>query len=351
MFLYMIDFNKYSTKLIAILFAAMLALFTGLLLLALQVYWYKIIGSVVLIFIFSWAMCYYFYFYFLDAKIKLIYKTIYNTKATKRQEYYNKELIPKETLKQVEQKVDKWAKEEEKKQALQLQNENYRKEFLQNICHELKTPIFAIQGYLEILQDDALENKVITQKYLQSSQKNVERLTNLVEDLDEITNLELGTTPLNIVTIEMHTLMLEVIDNIAPLLKPKNIKYYFKKESLLKAFVLADKEKIKQVLLNIFENAIKYGKDNGTIFLAIYKPNYNRYLIEISDNGYGIAANHLNRIFERFYRTDHARSRKIGGSGLGLAICKHIIEAHNQTIHVRSSVDVGSTFGFTLLAK
>ena len=347
----MLDFNKYSTKLIAILFAAMLAFFTGLLLFFLNVQWYKILGSVIIVFTFCWLLCYYFYFYFLDAKIKLIYKTIYNTKANKRQEYYNKELIPKETLKQVEQKVDLWAKEEEKKQEVQLQNETYRKEFLQNICHELKTPIFALQGYLEILQDGALENETLAQKYLKSSQKNVERLTNLVKDLDEITNLELGTAPLNITNVDMHTLMLEVMDDIAPLLKPKNIKYFFKKESLTKAIVQADKEKIKQVLLNIFENAIKYGKENGTIILAIYKPNFDRYLIEISDNGYGIAANHLSRIFERFYRTDQARSRKIGGSGLGLAICKHIIEAHNQTIHVRSSLDVGSTFGFTLLAK
>jgi two-component system, OmpR family, phosphate regulon sensor histidine kinase PhoR len=344
----MLDFSKLSTQKIAAFFAGIISLFLGIILIGFKIDWYVKLGILFSLFIFSWAVCYYFYYYFLDAKIKLIYKTIYSTKASKRQEFYNKELIPKETLQEVELKVDQWSKDAIKNQEQEIQSEKYRKEFLQNICHELKTPIFAIQGYIEILQDGGINNEALAQKYLNNSKKNIERLTSLVKDIDEITNLEIGTAPLNITSFNINECMLEVLDSISLLLKPKQITYAVKKESFLKVIVKADKEKIKQVLLNLFENAIKYGKEKGVIELAIYKPNEDRYLIEISDNGYGIAPNHLNRVFERFYRTDHARSRKIGGSGLGLAICKHIIEAHNQTIHVRSSLEVGTTFGFTL---
>jgi two-component system phosphate regulon sensor histidine kinase PhoR len=288
---------------------------------------------------------------FIYRKIKLIYKFIYQTKASKREETYYKYILPKKSIDEVREDVEQWASMRSDEIETLRNNESYRKEFLQNLAHEFKTPIFAIQGYVDTLLDGAMENTELSKKFLQNAARNVERMVTLVSDLDEITKLESGAQPLN----ESHFIIQELIKDIYESLSiktaKKNIKCSFKKGCEQPVSVYADKEKIKQVITNIVSNSTKYGKENGHIVASIYKTDGKHVLVELSDDGIGIAEEHLPRIFERFYRTDRGRSRDIGGTGLGLAICKHIIEAHGQTIHARSKPDIGTTIGFTLAAK
>lgn len=288
---------------------------------------------------------------FIYRKIKLIYKLIYQTKASKREEFYYNELLPQKSIDEVREDVENWARQKKAEIELLQQNEAYRKEFLQNLSHELKTPIFAIQGYVDTLINGALSNPDVNMKFLNSTSRNIDRLVNLVQDLDEISRLESGEQLLYQQPFVIQELIREVYETLALRAEENKIRLTIKKGCDHPLNVFADKEKIRQVLINLTDNAIKYGKQNGLIEASIYQIDGKKILVEISDDGAGIADEHLGRIFERFYRTDIARSRKAGGSGLGLAICKHIIEAHGQTIHVRSKPDVGSTFGFTLASK
>ena len=227
-------------------------------------------------------------------------------------------------------------------------NEAFRKEFLQNLAHEFKTPVFAVQGYLETLISGAMDNPEVSKKFLNNAYRNTERLINLISDLDEITKLESGKQQLHLQYFIIQDLVNEVFDALMIKTQTKNIKCTIKKGCEQPITVYADKEKIRQVIINFVDNAIKYGNQDGHVEASIYKTDKQNVLFEISDDGIGIAEEHLPRIFERFYRTDYGRSRNIGGTGLGLAICKHIIEAHGQLIHVRSTPGVGTTFGFTL---
>ena len=288
---------------------------------------------------------------FIYRKIKLIYKFIYQTKASKKEEFYYKNILPQKSIDEVRDDVEAWARQRKAEIELLQQNEAFRKEFLQNLSHELKTPIFAIQGYVDTLLDGALENAEVNKKFLQSTSRNIDRLVNLVDNLDEISKLESGEQLLYQENFVIQDLLKDVYESLSIKAEQKEIKCIIKKGCEFPLTVFADKEKIRQVFINLVDNAIKYGKQKGTIESSFYKVDGKTVLIEISDDGAGIAEEHLHRIFERFYRTDLARSRKVGGSGLGLSICKHIIEAHGQTIHVRSKIDVGSTFGFTLQSK
>ena len=299
----------------------------------------------------SYALILYSLQSFIYRKIKLIYKFIYQTKASKKEEFYYKTFLPQRSIEEVSEDVENWAEQHKAEIEMLKQNEAYRKEFLQNLSHELKTPIFAIQGYVDTLISGALDNPEVNRKFLQSTSRNIDRLVNLVDDLDEITRLEMGEQLLLQDSFIIQDLLKEVYDSLSIKADEKEIKCTVKKGCELPLSVFADKEKIRQVLINLVDNSIKYGKQNGSIESSFYKLDGARVLVEISDDGAGIAEEHLNRIFERFYRTDLARSRKVGGSGLGLSICKHIIEAHGQTIHVRSKIDVGSTFGFTLQSR
>lgn len=313
--------------------------------------WLVALVSLVVIFTGSYALILYTLQKFIYRKIKLIYKFIYQTKASKREEFYYKNILPQKGIDEVRQDVEEWAEQRKAEIEVLQQNESYRKEFLQNLSHELKTPIFAIQGYVDTLLNGALENPDVNKKFLASTSRNIDRLVNLVSDLDEISKLESGEQLLIQENFVIQDLLKEVYDSLEMTAEEKNIQLVIKKGCEVPLTVYADKEKIRQVFINLVENAIKYGKQNGIIESSFYKVDGRRVLIEISDDGSGIAEEHLNRIFERFYRTDLARSRKVGGSGLGLSICKHIIEAHGQNIHVRSKIDVGSTFGFTLQSK
>jgi two-component system phosphate regulon sensor histidine kinase PhoR len=285
---------------------------------------------------------------FVYRKIKLIYKLIYQTKASKREEFYYKNILPQKSIEEVSEDVSQWAIQRKEEIEILKRNEVFRKEFLLNLSHELKTPIFAIQGYVDTLLDGALSNPEVNVKFLENASKNIDRLVNLLDDLDEITRLESGEQLLYKKNFIIQDVIKEVFESLSIKADEKKIKCFIKKGCELPLTVYADKEKIKQVLINLIDNAIKYGKENGIIEGSAYKIDGKKILIEISDDGHGISEEHLPRIFERFYRTDLARARKVGGSGLGLSIAKHIIEAHDETIHVRSKTDVGTTFGFTL---
>ena len=308
--------------------------------------------SIVILFVISYLLIRYFLERFIYRKIKLIYKFIYQTKASKREEFYYKNILPQKGIDEVREDVEKWAEQRKEEIESLKQNEQFRKEFLQNLSHELKTPIFAVQGYVDTLLSGALSNPEVNKKFLENTARNVDRLVNLVDDLDEISKLESGSQQFNKTLFPVQDLISEVYESLSLKAAKTHIYTIFKKGCETPPInVFADKEKIRQVLINLVDNAIKYGKSGGEIEASIYKLDGERVLIEISDDGYGIGEEHLPRIFERFYRTDLARSRKEGGSGLGLAICKHIIEAHGHNIHVRSKIDVGTTFGFTLAAK
>jgi two-component system phosphate regulon sensor histidine kinase PhoR len=296
----------------------------------------------------GWIIFYNLLQHFINRQIKLIYKLIAQTKATKREEFYYKNILPEKSIDEVRSDVELWSEQHLREMEVLQQNETYRKEFLQNLSHELKTPIFAVQGYVDTLMNGAINNSEVNMKFLENTSRNIERLTSLIEDLDEISKLESGQLKLNTETFVIQDLVKEVFESLTFQRSEKNTTCYIKKGCESPLQVSADKEKIRQVLVNIIDNAIKYGKEEGHVEASFYKVERSLVLIEISDDGSGISEEHRTRIFERFYRTDSARSRKAGGSGLGLAICKHIIEAHQQKIHVRSSIDVGTTFGFSL---
>lgn len=285
---------------------------------------------------------------FIYRKIKLIYKFIYDTKATKREETYYKYVLPQKSIDEVREDVEAWAEKRNEEIELLRANEQFRKEFLQNLSHEFKTPVFAIQGYVDTLLNGALENPEVNKRFLEKTASNVERLTNLLIDLDEISRLERGELNLLKQNFVIQDLVKETFESISIMAEQRNIRCTIKKGCESPLVVFADKEKIRQVLSNLVENSIKYGKQNGNITASMYNIDDKHILIEIGDDGIGIPEKHLQRIFERFYRTDEGRTRDVTGSGLGLAICKHIIEAHGETIHVRSREDVGTTIGFTL---
>jgi two-component system phosphate regulon sensor histidine kinase PhoR len=307
----------------------------------------SIIGALV-IFLVCFFLTKYLVDQFINRRVKLIYKFIRQTKASKREEFYNKNILPKQSLDEVTEDVLQWSDQRKNEIEILERNEQFRKEFLQNLSHEFKTPAFAIQGYLETLMGGAIDNPEVNRKFLGNAFNNTERLINLINDLDEITKLESGKQELHLQQFIIQDLIQEVFESLSFKTKSKNIHCSFKKGSDQPMMVLADKEKIRQVLTNLVDNAIKYGNEEGKVEASVYKTDDINMLLEISDDGIGISEEHLPRIFERFYRTDYGRSRDIGGTGLGLAICKHIIEVHGQFIHVRSKPGIGTTFGFTL---
>lgn len=226
--------------------------------------------------------------------------------------------------------------------------EEYRREFLGNVSHELKTPLFTVQGYISTLLDGAMEDKVIRKKYLKRAEKGVERLIYIVEDLDMITKLEVGDLDLNYSEFDIVELIQNVFDLLEMKADKKKITLAFENYHILPNFVNADKDRIQQIIENLIVNSIKYGKTNGTTEVAVVNLTKEKVLVRISDNGEGIEKQNIPRLFERFYRVNKSGARSEGGSGLGLAIVKHIIEAHKEKIYVESEFGVGSEFSFTL---
>lgn len=310
--------------------------------------WIWAVASLIILFSGAFLLISFMLELFIYRKIKLIYKFIYQTKASKKEETYYKYILPQKSIDEVREDVEAWAEENKKEIEILRQNEQFRREFLQNLSHEFKTPVFAIQGYIESLLSGALANPDVNKKFLEKASKNVERLTNLLNDLDEISSLERGELILYKQYFVIQDVIKDVYESISIKAEEKNIRCSIKKGCEAPLTVYADEEKIRQVVSNLIENSIKYGKQDGTITASMYNTDGKHILIEISDDGIGINEKHLPRLFERFYRTEEGRSIDVTGSGLGLAICKHIIEAHAQSIHVRSKESVGTTVGFTL---
>ena len=288
----------------------------------------------------------YFLEYFVFRKIKLIYKMISDSK--KSTAAWQEGVVEDKTISEVNDEVEQWAKRRDSEIQYLTKLEDYRRNYLGNISHELKTPLFSIQGYLHTLLEGGIHDEAINIKYLRRAAANVERLQNIVEDLEMINKLESGKVSLNQESFDIKALAEEVINDLSMIAKDEEMNLKLKEGAKQSYKVTADRENIRQVLINLANNAIKYGKKDGTVKIAFYDMGDN-ILIEVGDDGIGIEEKHLNHLFDRFYRVEGSRNRKRGGSGLGLAIVKHIIEAHDQTINVRSTPGEGSTFSFTLL--
>jgi len=251
------------------------------------------------------------------------------------------------SLSELEHQVREWS-EERKEEIEQLEKlENYRKDFLGNVSHELKTPIFNIQGYISTLLDGGLEDKTINRDYLKRAEKSVDRMIAIVEDLQTVTQLEKGELEIEEERFDIVALAKDVIDAQELKAKEKQVSLELANDSLSSIFVLADRFRIRQVLVNLVVNSVRYGKANGKTTIKVSDTG-EKIIVEVADTGIGIPKEHLTRIFERFYRADKSRSREQGGTGLGLSIVKHILEAHGQKIEVMSTEGVGSVFSFTL---
>ncbi len=305
-------------------------------------------GSFVIIFGIAYLLISFVLERFIYRKIKLIYKFIHQTKASKKEETYYKYVLPQKNIDEVREDVEAWAEENKQEIDLLRKNEQFRREFLQNLSHEFKTPVFAIQGYVDTLLSGALVNPAVNMKFLEKTAKNVDRLTHLLNDLDQISSLERGELVLYKQNFVIQDLIKDVFEVLSLKAEAAKITCSIKKGCESPLTVFADKEKLRQVFTNLIENSIRYGKTGGSISASMYKTDGKHILIEITDDGIGINERHLPRLFERFYRTDEGRRIDVTGSGLGLSICKHIIEAHQQTIHVRSTEYIGTTVGFTL---
>ncbi len=333
---------------LSLITAGIVASANSLLSLLLHPEWWQVCLVAATTFVVTYTLYYYTLQRFIYRKIKLIYKFIYQTKATPREEFFNQQILPQKSLNDVSQDVARWADRHRTEIESLRANEAYRKEFLMNLAHELRTPIFGIQGYVETLLAGAIDDDAVNKKFLTGAAKSVDRLVDLVNDLDQISKLEDGQASLHKEGFSLQELISEVFEEFALRAADKMIRLEVKKGSDRSLIVFADKPKIRQVLANLIGNALKYGRSGNTITTCGYIMDEHRAYVEVSDDGPGIPEEHLPRIFERFYRADRSRSRQVGGTGLGLSIVKHIVEAHGQTLTVRSKPGVGSSFGFTL---
>lgn len=279
-------------------------------------------------------------------KIKLIYKTIHNQKVSTDIKREGVDL-DQPIIDDVELEVEEWAIEQRRQIDQYERFAEYRRRYVGDISHELKTPIFNIQGYLHTLLEGGYHDEKISMSFLKKAAKNVERLQTIVEDLGAISRLESGELILDTEPFNIKELAGEVIDEMDLKSKEMGIELSFKDGADVGYLVNADRESIRQVLVNLVANSLKYGNPGGATRIGFY--DMDAYILcEVADNGIGIPEKHLPHVFDRFYRVDKSRSRQRGGSGLGLSIVKHIMEAHQQTINVRSSPGLGSTFGITL---
>tara|TARA_R110002072_G_scaffold3620_2_gene25712 strand:+ start:3216 stop:4256 length:1041 start_codon:yes stop_codon:yes gene_type:complete len=302
-----------------------------------------IIFSIIILFIISFFITQYRAEHFIYRRLKKLYQevSILNVNDLKRDSATTD--------------IDKLSKSMQKfveGKRLEIKNlterDSFRRDFLGNVAHELKTPLFTVQGYILTLMEGAINDKQIRMKYLDRANKGVERLVAVIKDLDMIAKLENDGLKLNIEVFNILELIQNVFDLFEMKAKKRNISLRFDKIYEFPVFVKGDVEKIEQVLINLIVNSIKYGKPNGTTILGVDDFNDKKFIVKVIDNGEGINKEHIPRLFERFYRVDQSRSREQGGSGLGLSIVKHIVEAHNQKILLKSTFGKGSEFSFTL---
>ena len=282
---------------------------------------------------------------YIQERVRIIYKTIRRFKGSSSNLNLD---MSSDIVEQVNQDVMAWAESQIDEITNLRETDTFRKEFIGNLAHELKTPIFNIQGFILTLLEGGMEDPEINRKFLLKAAKNVDRMSGLLEDLDVITKMEAGNLDIELVPFDLLDIVRETIESLEPKAKRNNIELRITKGmDGSKVMVLGDAAKIVQVLTNLIVNSINYGNEGGQTVVRYYDAE-DSILVEVADTGIGIREEHLPRVFERFYRVDKSRSRHAGGSGLGLAICKHIIETHGQTINVRSTYGEGSTFSFTL---
>lgn len=306
--------------------------------------WLEVFVIFFLTFALSWLVYYRSLQQFIYEKVKLIFRNMHSMRVERDAFKLD---MNKDVLGDVNKKVVNWAEDRMAEIRDLREKENFRKEFIGNVAHELKTPIFSIQGYILTLLEGALEDPNFNRKFLKKAAKSVERMTMIVEDLDTITQFESGTMKLDIDKLDIVELSKEIIESRDQEAEQKKIKVVFNKPYDKPIYVKADAFRISQVLTNLITNSINYGREGGTTTMRFFDLD-EQILVEVEDNGPGIDQIHLPRLFERFYRVDKSRSRHQGGTGLGLAICKHIMEAHKQGLNVRSVVGKGSVFSFTL---
>lgn len=344
----------HTPKQFSILVSAIMALFSIIVLVITRAFagypfelvWY------ILAFLVGWGVEYAVVYIFLEQlishRIRILFRTIHQFKINKGNYPIN---MNQDVLEQSEKEVMSWANDKRQEIQRLKDQEEFRREFIGNLAHELKTPIFTIQGYILTLLEGGIDNPKINRTFLERAAKGVERMTNIINDLDSITKMESEAIKLNIEKVNIANLAKEMMESFEITAKEQNVKISFDSKNPFtdELFVRCDKDKISQVFTNLINNSIKYGRHDGTgeILIRFFDMDDN-ILVEVADNGPGIAKEHLPRLFERFYRVDKSRSRDAGGTGLGLAIVKHIIEAHGQTINVRSTEGTGSTFSFTL---
>ena len=304
-----------------------------------------LIGTPFLTSIFTFLIFSYLINVFLKDRLRLIYRTIRKGKFTKEDDVRFK--LKEDVISNAEEAALEWSEERNKEISKLKEQEEFRREFLGNLAHELKTPVFSIQGYVLTLLDGALEDSSVNTLFLERASKATDRITRILEDLDEITRLEVEDLKIEFKPFDIYELTQEVFESFEIIAKEKNIKLTFAKDHPNGIIVLGDRGKIGQVLTNLIGNSIFYGNEGGETIARFYIVD-GIVTIEISDNGPGIEDQYISRLFERFYRVEKSRNRNEGGSGLGLAIVKHLVESHGQTITVRSTTGLGSTFSFTL---
>jgi len=303
-------------------------------------------------FLFYWFICsYIFTFFILHLRLETFIfnsiKNIYKDLTLLESAPFNQSPITTD-MASLSKEIDSYAKNKKLEfEALKIREE-YRKEFIGNVSHELKTPLFTVQGYISTLIEGAADDPKIRDKYLKRADKGVDRLIYIVKDLDLITKLEVGDANLTIETFNILETITNVFDLLEIKAEKKNISLLLDKDYPAPVMVHADRDRIQQVLSNLVVNSIKYGHQNGTTEISVEDLNSEKMIVRVTDNGEGVEAKHLTRLFERFYRVDKSGSREEGGSGLGLSIVKHIIEAHDEKIYVESKFGIGSEFSFTL---
>lgn len=279
---------------------------------------------------------------FIQNRLHLIYKSI----QTKQQVVPFKGSTIDNLISTVEIDVRNWQKNKNKEITKLRDQEQFRREFLGNLAHELKTPVFAVQGYILTLIEGGIDDQQVNVQFLERASRATDRIVNILEDLDQIAKLEVDALKIEMRSFEIIDLIKEIVETLELKAKEKNISLRFHND-LSSIYVTADRNKISQVLTNLINNAISYGKIDGEVVISAV-PIDDLVTIEVKDNGIGIDTEHFPRLFERFYRVEKSRNRNEGGTGLGLAIVKHIIESHQQSINVRSSIGIGSTFSFSL---
>ncbi|KJD33815.1 histidine kinase [Tamlana nanhaiensis] len=305
--------------------------------------WYFSIGFAVTVYVFCFVIIQFRVERFIYKRVKKIYDDLTLLESTN----LRKGSITTD-MRTLTQEIDKFAKDKKIEIETLKVREEYRKEFLGNVSHELKTPLFTVQGYILTLLDGAMDDSVIRKKYLERASKGIERLGYIVKDLDMITKLEVGDLSLNTETFDIIELAKSVFEMLEMKAAKKKITLTFDFDYNQPILVKADKERIQQVLVNLVVNSIKYGSEKGTTEISVENLIKNKVIVRVTDNGEGISSENIPRLFERFFRVDKSGSRKEGGSGLGLSIVKHIIEAHDEKIYVESEFNVGSEFSFTL---